>query len=45
MQKRLKKKNENQNNELPEVLDGFSEPSLDFECGKEGLAIRIAAEV
>ncbi|KAL6337964.1 hypothetical protein AAG906_005933 [Vitis piasezkii] len=43
--KETKKQNENQNNELPEVLDGFSEPSLDFECGEEGLAIRIAAEV
>ncbi|WJZ91043.1 hypothetical protein VitviT2T_010152 [Vitis vinifera] len=42
--KETKKQNENQNNELPEVLDGFSEPSLDFECGEEGLAIRIAAE-
>ncbi|KAJ9697279.1 hypothetical protein PVL29_009184 [Vitis rotundifolia] len=44
-EKETKKQNENQNNELPEVLDGFSEPSLDFECGEEGLAIRIAAEV
>ncbi|XP_034710066.1 condensin complex subunit 3-like [Vitis riparia] len=43
--KETKKQNENQNNELPEVLDGFSEPLLDFECGEEGLAIRIAAEV
>lgn len=43
--KETEKQNENQNNELPEVLDGFSEPSLDFECGEEGLAIRIAAEV
>lgn len=39
------KQNENQNNELPQVVDGFSEPSFDFECGEEGLAIRIAAEV
>ena len=43
--KETKKQNENQNNELPEVLDGFSEPSFDFECGEEGLAIRLAAEV
>ena len=43
--KETKKQNESQNNELPEVLDGLSEPSLDFDCGEEGLAIHIAAEV
>ncbi|KDP25793.1 hypothetical protein JCGZ_22515 [Jatropha curcas] len=34
---------ENASTELPEVIESISQPS--FECGEEGLAIRIAAEV
>lgn len=42
-EKETEREDENGGRELPEIVDGTVEPLL--ECGEEGLAIRIAAEV
>lgn len=42
-EKETEREDENGGRELPEIVDGTVEPPL--ECGEEGLAIRIAAEV